>query len=70
MLLDKKCFPCSAVTPPLTPEQVKECVYQVDAAWQVLEGIKIRRKFLFADFKSAIAFVNKVAEIAEAEIIR
>ena len=35
-------------------------------SWQLLDG-KLRREFIFADFPSAIAFVNKVAEVAESK---
>ncbi len=36
--------------------------------WEnVEEGKKIRRELKFADFKEAMAFINKVAEVAENE---
>lgn len=36
--------------------------------WDVTEdGKKIRREFLFKNFKEAMVFVNKVADIAESE---
>jgi 4a-hydroxytetrahydrobiopterin dehydratase len=34
--------------------------------WQ-LDGKKIEKKFRFADFREAIAFVNRVADLAELE---
>lgn len=35
--------------------------------WQLIEDVSIEKILLFKDFKEAIAFVNKVAEIAETE---
>ena len=43
-------------------------VWQGDAGgWEVLDNKKIKREFAFRNFKEAISFVNKVAEIAERE---
>ena len=66
-LTEKHCVPCEGGTPPLTPEQVAEYQKELPEAWDVLDNMKITKKFLFEDFKEAMAFVNKVAEIAEAE---
>ena len=35
--------------------------------WEVVDNKKIRHEFKFKDFKEAMAFINKVAEIAESE---
>lgn len=34
--------------------------------WQIING-KLHREFEFPDFKSAIGFVNKVADLAESQ---
>lgn len=34
--------------------------------WKIVAG-KLQREFEFPDFKSAIAFVNKVADLAESQ---
>ena len=65
-LAAKKCVPCEGGTPAFTPEQVQEYLPHVKN-WEVLENKKIRKEFIFKDFKEAMAFVNKVADIAEAE---
>jgi 4a-hydroxytetrahydrobiopterin dehydratase len=66
-LTQKKCVPCEGGVPPLRPEQVAEMLPQVPG-WQVTEdGRKLHRRFLFDDFVQAMAFVNKMAELAEAE---
>jgi 4a-hydroxytetrahydrobiopterin dehydratase len=35
--------------------------------WELRDGTSIRRRFRFRDFREAMAFVNRVAELAEAE---
>ena len=62
-----KCVVCEGGIPPLTPEKISEYKSQVNQGWQVTENKKIRRDFAFKDFKEAMAFVNKVAELAESE---
>lgn len=66
-LTQKKCVPCEGGTKPFTAEQIEEYKKQVSSEWEVEETHKLYRKFKFKDFKEAMAFVNKVAEIAEEE---
>jgi 4a-hydroxytetrahydrobiopterin dehydratase len=47
-------------------EEAQKLMAELHADWR-LEDNEIERKFKFKDFKEAIAFVNKVAEIAESE---
>lgn len=64
-LTEKHCVPCEGGTPPFTPEQVAEYQRQLPEAWEVKDNRKISKKFLFDDFKQAMAFVNRVADLAE-----
>jgi 4a-hydroxytetrahydrobiopterin dehydratase len=48
----------------LRPEEIREALADLPG-WE-LDGKTIRRKLRFADFPAAIAFVNRVAEAAEA----
>ncbi len=66
-LTTKKCVPCQGGIPPLTQEQTKPFLAQIDPAWQVIEGKKIRRELSFTTFTETIAFLNKVAALAEEE---
>ena len=66
-LTQKKCIPCEAGTPPLTKDQYQPLLKQLKLDWEVIEGKKIRREFKFKDFVKAISFINKVADLAEAE---
>ena len=62
-----KCVPCEGGTPPLPIEKVNEYKTQLNQSWQIIENKKIRREFIFKDFKESVAFVIKVAALAENE---
>ena len=59
-------MPCEGGTPPLTPKMIGEYLPQLNS-WEVLDNLKIRKRFKFKNFMEAMGFVNKVAEVAEAE---
>ena len=64
-LTEKKCEPCEGGTPPLTEEQANELLKQI-SSWEI-KGGHVYKQFTFKNFKEAINFVNKVAELAEQE---
>ena len=51
--------------PPLEDKKVQELIKEVPE-WMLEEG-KVVRRFKFKNFREAIAFANKVADLAEAE---
>ncbi len=66
-LTGKHCKPCEGGVPPYTPEQIRESLAALPA-WELAEGGKlIRRKYKFKDFVAALAFLQKVGDLAEAE---
>ena len=65
-LASKTCVPCEGGVPPLKGDELKEYEQQLPG-WQVVEGHHLVRDFSFPDFKSALAFVNRVGDIAEEE---
>jgi 4a-hydroxytetrahydrobiopterin dehydratase len=65
-LTQKHCVPCEGGTPPLSPAEVVKYHARIPG-WKVLDNRKIIKGFTFKDFKEAMVFVNKVADIAEAE---
>jgi 4a-hydroxytetrahydrobiopterin dehydratase len=65
-LADKSCVPCRGGVPPLTGEALESLHRQVPA-WKVENQHHLQREFRFPDFKQALAFVNRVGEIAEQE---
>ena len=50
--------------PPLTKDEVKARLPQIEG-WE-RDGDEIEKKFAFDDFAASMAFVNRVAELAEA----
>ena len=66
-LIGKKCVACEGGIPPFTSEQITEYKAALKTEWAVLDGKRISREFKFKDFKEAVQFVNKVAELSESE---
>jgi 4a-hydroxytetrahydrobiopterin dehydratase len=66
-IVERKCVPCEGGTPPLTAEEITNYKSQIPN-WQISKDQKsISREFRFKDFKEAMSFINKVAELAERE---
>ena len=67
-LAQQHCAPCEGGTKPMTLAQVKAQIGQAPG-WHVVDGdpLKIARELRFKDFAQAMAFVNRLAEVAEAE---
>ena len=66
-LADKTCIPCRGGIPPLEASAAKQLLSQAPSLTLMDDAHRIERTFRFPDFKGAIAFVNKVGELAEAE---
>lgn len=66
-LTQKKCTPCEGGTEPFTQEEIAKYHSLLKKEWEVLDGEKIKRTFVFKKFKEAIGFINQVADIAEEE---
>ena len=64
-LHEKKCIPCESGGDPLSESEAKKNLAEVPN-WKLNEK-KIEREFIFTDFKDAMKFVNKVADLAEDE---
>lgn len=62
------CVPCEGGTKPMDEKEIKIYLTLLKTPWTVsTDKKKIEKKFEFKDFKKAMKFVNKVAEIAEGE---
>ena len=61
------CVPCEGGVAPLSKKDAEETMKHVPG-WVLNDsGKQISRDFIFKDFKEAMVFVNKVADIAEGE---
>ena|SRR3989344_6977539 len=65
-LLSQKCLPCEGGVKPFGTEEIKKYIKEVPG-WLVFNFRKLNKEFKFKDFKEAIAFVNKIAALAESE---
>jgi len=65
-LASKTCASCRGDVPPLAGKELESLAKQVPQ-WKVVDGHHITRAFAFPDFRQALAFVNRVGELAERE---
>ena len=64
-LAQKKCVACEGGMPPLNRDEAQILMKQLNQ-WSLSGDSRwISKEFKFEDFKSAMAFTNKVADIAE-----
>ncbi len=66
-LAEKKCVPCQAGAEPLKGKALQEIHDQLDNGWELVEQTRIEKEFRFDDFRQALAFVDRVGELAESE---
>jgi 4a-hydroxytetrahydrobiopterin dehydratase len=68
-LAQKTCVPCRGGVPPLQDKDLSDFhrMLAEPDQWNVINQHHIVRTFKFPDFKSALAFVNRVGELAEAQ---
>jgi 4a-hydroxytetrahydrobiopterin dehydratase len=72
-LRSKHCVPCEGGIPPASDEEIAKLLPQVPG-WEVrdleLKSIhmkSLQKRFVFEDFRSAMAFLRKVEDLAESE---
>jgi 4a-hydroxytetrahydrobiopterin dehydratase len=66
-LTKKECVPCKGGVPPLGERELTELLDQLGGGWRVVEGHHLEKDYLFKDFKTALAFTNRVGELAESQ---
>src|SRR3954466_11371271 len=68
-LISKSCTPCRGGIPPLTPDEAKAHLRQTPE-WALLDDAhRIERTFRFKNFAEAFAFVQRAADLAEADCL-
>lgn len=65
-LAQRSCVPCRSGTPALGAKDLAALRSQV-SEWEIVSDHHLKRVFKFPDFRTALQFVNRVGEIAEAE---
>jgi 4a-hydroxytetrahydrobiopterin dehydratase len=63
-LASKTCVPCRGGVPPVKGADLDALLKQV-SGWSVVNQHHLTKAYKFPDFRQALAFVNRVGEIAE-----
>jgi len=64
-LADEPCLPCRGGVPPLAGADLDAHAARLGGGWQVVDGHHVEKEFRFKNFKEALAFTNRVGELAE-----
>jgi 4a-hydroxytetrahydrobiopterin dehydratase len=65
-LESKQCTPCRSGAPPLARGEIYILSQEIHG-WSIVGDHHIEKEYAFRDFKSALAFVNIIGDIAERE---
>jgi 4a-hydroxytetrahydrobiopterin dehydratase len=66
-LADQQCIPCRGGVPPMERIRAEELLRELHDGWRLNADGHLDRTYSFANFVEAMAFANKVADIAESE---
>jgi 4a-hydroxytetrahydrobiopterin dehydratase len=66
-LASRSCVPCRGGVAPLKGDELKALHAALGDAWAVEREHHLSREYRFSDFAGALAFVNRIGEVAEAE---
>lgn len=65
-LAGRKCIPCRGGVPPMRPDEYVPLLNQL-SGWEVIQHHHLQKHYSFPDFVSALAFLNRIGELAERE---
>ena len=66
-LADNTCIPCRGGVPSLDPQKIQELLGQLESGWILNDQGHIERTYEFPNFADALAFTNRVGNVAEIE---
>jgi len=66
-LAKKVCVPCTAGAQPLKGKALTDLLERLGGGWQVVAGHHLEKEYRFKNFRDALAFTNKVGELAESQ---
>jgi len=64
-LASRECTPCRGGVPPLEGADLHRLADALGGGWQVVDGHHLEKTYRFANFVDALAFTNRVGELAE-----
>jgi 4a-hydroxytetrahydrobiopterin dehydratase len=63
-LADRQCVPCKGGVPPLTDDEIRPLLAQLDD-WKVVDNNHLEKQFKLKNFTEALDLVNRIGAIAE-----
>jgi 4a-hydroxytetrahydrobiopterin dehydratase len=66
-LAEKQCVPCQGGVPSLKGQALARLAGELGGGWQVVAEHQLEKEYQFKNFREALAFTNKVSELAEAQ---
>ena len=64
-LAQRNCKPCRSGVVPLDASEIVPLKAELDPGWQVVDDHHLHRVYKFRNFAEALAFANRVGEMAE-----
>jgi 4a-hydroxytetrahydrobiopterin dehydratase len=64
-LAEKECVPCKGGVPPLKGAELENLSRKLGGGWKAVNEHHLEKEYKFNDFCEALAFTNKVGELAE-----
>jgi len=66
-LADNRCIPCRGGVPPVSADRAQALLNELGRGWSLNSAGHLERLYTFKDFAEALAFVNTISAVAEAE---
>jgi len=67
VLANKECVPCKGGVPPLKERELQELLAELGGGWEVAAEHHLEKEYRFKDFRTALAFTNRIGELAESQ---
>ena len=64
-LVAQECIPCRGGIPPLRGAELAQLAEELGSDWDIIDEHHLEKEFAFPDFVTALAFVNRVGNLAE-----
>jgi 4a-hydroxytetrahydrobiopterin dehydratase len=64
-LASMECVPCKGGVPPFTQEEIEQYLADLGNDWRVVRDHHLEKEYRFKNFREALAFTNRVGELAE-----
>lgn len=64
-LASMTCVPCRGGIPPLEHDEIESYMADLGNGWEVVDDHHLRKTYRFDDFAQALAFTDRVGDLAE-----